>query len=104
MKENEIEIVTCKNGHMYPAHLHKTCPYCIKFEENSERMRAERNARKQANNRELHINTRWENFKQWLDKNTGWLRYLISWIDDQVESHPDYRRKIRSPHFFDLYR
>lgn len=103
MKENEIEIVTCKNGHMYPAHLHKTCPYCIKFEENSAKLMAERNARKQANNRELHINTRWENFKQWLDEGTSGLSFLFSMIGDKLQDLPD-RDRWKDPHFWDLYR
>ena len=100
-----IKIIQCKNGHMYPAHLHKTCPYCMKFDEGSSKLRAERNALKNGYEREFHINTRWENFKLRFSKITSGIRYLLDVIYELLEKLPrDPRKEGRDPHFFDMYK
>ena len=102
----EVKVVQCPKGHLYPADLHEKCPYCTNFEEKSARFIKDRNSLKESYQRELHINTRWENIKLWFEKHFGFLGYLLAIIIDKIESRNHYhgRNPYRDPHLFDLYR
>ncbi|MBO4865063.1 MAG: hypothetical protein J5582_00625 [Ruminococcus sp.] len=69
----EVNVVKCPKGHLYPANMHRTCPFCIEEANNIKRQEA----RKKANQRELHINTKEENAELWFDKYFGTLISVI---------------------------
>ena len=98
----EVKVVQCPKGHLYPGNVHKTCPYCIKEAEEI----AKREAFKKSDERELHINTPWENFKNSFNKNTEGFREIGGIISRVLYKIPDKDKgdPFRDPHFWDLYR
>ena len=98
----DIRITECKNRHLYPSNLYKTCPYCQKGAEEI----AKREALKKSDERELHINTPWENFKNSFNKNTEGFREIGGIISRVLDKIPDEDKgdPFRDPHFWDLYR
>ncbi|MBQ8967364.1 hypothetical protein [Ruminococcus sp.] len=99
---DNTDIVRCPNGHLYPAHLHRCCPYCRRYEDTSEKLRIQHNSLVQGQKRELHINTRRENLSLWLDKNCSGLVYVFAWLKDKFQSAPT--RTERQKKYWDLYR
>ena len=98
----EVKVVQCPKGHLYPGNVHKTCPYCIKEAEEI----SKREALKKSDERELHINTPWENFKNSFNKNTEGFREIGGIISRVLDKIPDEDKgdPFRDPHFWDLYR
>ena len=98
----EVKVVQCPKGHLYPGNVHNTCPYCTKESEEI----AKREALKKSDERELHINTPWENFKNSFNKNTEGFREIGGIISRVLDKIPDEDKgdPFRDPHFWDLYR
>ncbi len=105
----DIRITECKNRHLYPSNLYKTCPYCKKGAEEI----AKREALKKSDERELHINTPAENSRLRFNKFTDILGAILSIIFAPliilykiVELNPygyPSRNDIWDPHFWDKY-
>ncbi|SFC91465.1 hypothetical protein [Ruminococcus albus] len=70
----EVNIVQCSKGHMYSSNEYKSCPYCKKYEQRQE---AEAQKFRVKRQRELHVNTRWENFKLWYNEHFGTATYVV---------------------------
>lgn len=81
-----ITVAKCENGHLYPSNLHKTCPYCIEEKKMIEKKNAVREVIKRSNEREFHINTKWENFELWLDKNLGGINEICNILHEALDS------------------
>ena len=82
----DIIVAKCKNGHLYPSNLHETCPYCIEEKKLIEKRKAVREVIRKADEREFHINTRWENFVLWLDESLGGVNEICSIFKEALEN------------------
>jgi hypothetical protein len=71
-----MSIEKCPQGHMYSSDEYKSCPYCKIYEKKKEEEKEARRYRA-VNKRELHVNTKWENFCIWFDEHFGVLADVI---------------------------
>ena len=80
----KVDVVKCDKGHLYAANEYRSCPYCKvyekKKEEEAQRLRA-------VKSRELHVNTKWENFCIWFEDHFGTL-FSVIWTTLKIITAP----------------
>lgn len=80
----KVDVVKCDKGHLYAANEYKSCPYCKIYED---KKAAEAQRLQAVKSRELHVNTKWENFCIWFEDHFGTL-FSVIWTTFKIITAP----------------
>ena len=80
----KVDVVKCDKGHLYAANEYSSCPYCRIYEKKKEE---EAQRLREVKSRELHVNTKWENFCIWIDEHFGTL-FSVIWTTLKIITAP----------------